>query len=208
MQPPADDAWEPWSPEHLFARLAGSDGDWYVVGGWALDLWHGEPTRPHEDLEFAVLACQSGHYRRHLSELEFFAANDGTLAHLPLAQHLPEDVWQQWGADMTAGRWRIDMMVDRGAPDLWIYKLDPSLSMPRVEAIRSTACGIRYLAPHLVLLFKAKHAREKDEQDFRNALPRLGASERSLLCRWLELFHPGHSWVQALHSSRSSAMSD
>lgn len=201
MQPPADDAWEPWCPKYLFARLGGADGDWYVVGGWALDLWHGRETRPHEDLEFSVPARLSGHYRRHLSDLEFFTAKDGRLDHLSSEQQLPEDIWQQWGADMEAGRWRIDMMVDRGPPDLWIYKRDPSLSMPRVEAIRSTVCGIRYLAPHLVLLFKAKHAREKDQQDFCNALAYLRAHEKSELSQWLEIFHPGHTWIQELQSS-------
>lgn len=200
MQPPADDAWESWSPEHLFARLGASDGDWYIVGGWALDLWHGQPTRSHEDLEFAVPARQSWHFRRKLSDLEFFTADNGKIVHLPLAQQLPDDVWQQWGADMEAGRWRIDMMVDRGPPDLWLYKRDPSLSMPRAEAIRSTAGGIRYLAPHLVLLFKAKHTREKDEQDFRNALDHLSAPEKSQLFQLLEIFHPGHVWIQALQS--------
>ncbi|MBB2754584.1 UNVERIFIED_ORG: hypothetical protein GGI57_005319 [Rhizobium aethiopicum] len=38
MQPPPDDAWEPWSPDELFAHLGGSNTDWYIVGGWALDL--------------------------------------------------------------------------------------------------------------------------------------------------------------------------
>lgn len=51
---------------------AGSDTDWYIVGGWALDLWYGEPTRAHEDLEFSVPACQAQRYRGVLSDLEFF----------------------------------------------------------------------------------------------------------------------------------------
>ena len=198
MQPPADDAWEAWSPEHLFVRLDAAGEDWYVVGGWALDLWHGRPTRPHDDLEFSVLVGRSGHYRRHLWDLEFFSAADGRLVHLEPGEEFPKDSWQQWGADMEAGRWRVDMMADRGSPDLWIYKRDPSLSMPRAEAIRSTASGIRYLAPHLVLLFKAKYVREKDQQDFRNALAHLHAGEKSKLCQWLESFHPGHASIQAL----------
>jgi len=70
--------------------------------------------------------------------------------------------------------------------------------MPRAEAIRSTASGIRYLAPHLVLLFKAKHAREKDQQDFGNAASRLETHEKSKLRRWLETYHPRHGWIQAL----------
>jgi hypothetical protein len=198
MQSPPDDAWEAWSPEELFARLGGADTDWYIVGGWALDLWHGEQTRSHEDLEFSVLACRAQRYRGALSDLEFFTARDGKLNHLPQIEPLPEDVWQLWGADIGAGRWRVDMMVDRGSPDVWVYKRDPSFTLPRTEAIRETAGGIRYLAPHIVLLFKAKHAREKDYWDFRNAVPRLESSEKSSLRRWLEVLHPGHAWIQDL----------
>ncbi|NSZ61090.1 amino acid transporter (plasmid) [Agrobacterium tumefaciens] len=198
MQPPPDDAWEAWSPEELVARLGRADTDWYIVGGWALDLWHGEQTRAHEDLEFSVPACQAQGYRSVLSDLEFFTARDGKLDHLPRVEPLPEDVWQLWGADIGAGRWRVDMMVDRGSLDMWVYKRDPSLTLPRAKAIRATAGGIRYLAPHIVLLFKARHAREKDDQDFRNALPRLESTERSALHRWLEALHPGHAWIQEL----------
>ncbi len=201
MLPPTDDAWDAWSPEQLFSRLGASASEWYVVGGWALDLWHGAQTRDHDDLEFAVPADQALHYRHILSDLEFFSAKDGSLSHLSPAQQLPEDVWQQWGADISEGRWRIDMMVDRGAPDRWTYKRDPALSLPRAEAIRATASGMRYLAPHLVLLFKAKHAREKDDADFQTALSHLEAGERLDLCRWLERFHNGNVWLRALRSS-------
>ncbi|MFC3058582.1 nucleotidyltransferase domain-containing protein [Paenirhodobacter populi] len=200
MQPPPDDAWDPWDPIDLHNRLGGSAGDWYVVGGWALDLWHGAQTRAHEDLEFSAPANQAQHYRTILSDLEFFAVMDGKLSSLAPAASLPADVWQQWGADMDAGCWRVDMMVDRGSPDLWVYKRDPSLTMQRAEAIRTTARGIRYLAPHIVLLFKAKQSREKDHDDFRNALPCLSSREKADLRQWLEILHHGHIWIDALQS--------
>lgn len=41
-------------PADLMKRL-GADIHRYVVGGWALDLWHGRQTRNREDLEFALL---------------------------------------------------------------------------------------------------------------------------------------------------------
>jgi hypothetical protein len=201
MKPLPENAWDPWSPDELFARLDGSGLDWYIVGGWALDLWHARPTRTHEDLEFSVRCDQIGRCREMLSELEFFMAKDGKLSHLPSAAPLPADAWQQWGADMDAGCWRVDMMVDRGTSDLWVYKRDPSLSMPRAVALRKTASGISYLAPSLVLLFKAKHVREKDNQDFHTALPKLEPHEKANLRRWLERLHPGHQWLEALQAS-------
>jgi hypothetical protein len=64
--------------------------------------------------------------------------------------------------------------------------------------IERTGDGIPYMRPDVVLLFKAKHAREKDERDFALAAPRLGAERRSNLRRWLALVHPGHDWLARL----------
>lgn len=198
MKPLPEDTWGPWSPHELALRLGRDSPRWYVVGGWALDLWHGHQTREHEDLEFAVLPDQVEHCRKLLSDLEFFAAHDGTLTHHPAKAGLPAGLWQLWGADMTAGLWRVDMMIERGTPDFWVYKRDPSIRLPRSTAIRKNSAGISYLAPAIVLLFKAKHRREKDDQDFRTALPRLEGQEKADLLRWLEVQHPGHEWIARL----------
>ncbi|MBA8881088.1 type IV secretory pathway TraG/TraD family ATPase VirD4 [Phyllobacterium myrsinacearum] len=44
MQHIPDDAWDAWTPELLFERFRYQHPPWYVVGGWALDLWHGYPN--------------------------------------------------------------------------------------------------------------------------------------------------------------------
>lgn len=36
---------------------------WYVAGGWAVDLFLGRRTRPHEDIEVAVLRRDQGSLR-------------------------------------------------------------------------------------------------------------------------------------------------
>ena len=51
------------------------------------------------------------------------------------------------------------------------YRRDPSITLPLDEAIMRTADGIPYVAPHLQLLYKAKHARRRDEEDFAAAAP-------------------------------------
>jgi hypothetical protein len=198
MIPLAEHAWDAWSPTQLAMRLGGANVDWYVVGGWALDLWHGHQTRAHTDLEFAVLPEHAEFCRRLLPDLEFFIAHAGTLTHLPSTSALPADLWQLWGADVTARRWRVDMMIERGPPDVWVYKRDPSVRLPRGAAIRQSRAGISYLAPIIVLLFKAKHCREKDQRDFRTALPYLNPYEKADLRHWLKRLYPGHRWIPAL----------
>lgn len=198
MKPLADKAWDAWSPSMLADRLRGEPAGWCVVGGWALDLWHGTQTREHEDLEFAVLRDDIGRFRLRLQDLEFFAAKDGTLTHVARSTSPPADVAQLWGADLGQGRWRVDMMVDCGTPDIWVCKRDPAIRMPRPLAIRRSDTSIPYLAPAITLLFKAKYRREKDERDFAMALPKLSATERADLGAWLERVHPGHEWIRLL----------
>jgi hypothetical protein len=63
--PVGEDApWDAWSPREAAARLAGVDVPWAVAGGWALDLFRGEVTREHSDLEIAVPAARSPRSRR------------------------------------------------------------------------------------------------------------------------------------------------
>ena len=53
--------------------------------------------------------------------------------------------------------------------------------------------GVRYLQPEIVLLFKARHLRDKDRADFAGALPLLEEPRRAWLRRALGRVHPGTS---------------
>ncbi len=194
---PPEAAWQAWSPQELAIRLAGLDG-WYIAGGWALDLWQGRQTREHEDLEFVVLREDVGKFRAALGDLQFFCAHDGQLHPLPAGSEPPAHIAQLWGWDASQACWRVDMMIEPGTPDEWVYKRDHAIRAPRTGMVAKTPEGIPYLAPPAVLLFKAKHRRDKDESDFRLALAELGQRDRMRLRSWLEEMHPGHAWIERL----------
>ncbi|MBB6488923.1 nucleotidyltransferase domain-containing protein [Rhizobium lusitanum] len=198
MNPIPEDAWLPWRPSDLADRLKHASGVWYVVGGWALDLWHGSQTREHEDLEFAVLPENVQEFRKILQDLDFFTVHSGVIEHLPQTEAPPTHVSQLWGLDARSACWRVDMMLEKGTPSTWHYKRDPTLQVLRSEIIRTNDAGIPYLAPAAVLLFKARHLREKDEVDFERALVKLTFAERDTLRRWLDVAHPNHPWLTAL----------
>lgn len=198
MQHIPDDAWDAWAPELLFERFRYQSSPWYVVGGWALDLWHGYQTRDHEDLEFCILSEDVDLFRAQLSELDFFEVDNGTFAYLAPEMRPRPETYQLWGADTTNVCWRVDMMIEHGTPENWIYKRDPSFRLPRSTVVRETPSGIPYLAPALVLLFKAKHIRPKDAADFQAALPKLYDQEKADLRCWLEAMYPGHEWITQL----------
>ena len=94
-------------------------------------------------------------------------------------------------------------MADRRVPgphdgETWICRRDASIRRPYADIIARTADGIPYLCPEVVLLFKAKGTRPKDQADFDNALPRLTDVQRMWLVHALQTVHPGHAWLARL----------
>jgi hypothetical protein len=191
---PDVEAWDPWRPDHVAAALAPVEVRWAVAGGWAIDLHLGEVTRPHEDIEIVVsredvhtlLAC--------LSELDWFAVGDGRA--WPIAG-APQELHQTWGRDRS-GQWRLDVLQEPWDDGEWVCRRDPHIRRPLADAIELTAGGIPYLAPEIVLLFKAKAARGKDEADLAITLPSLTPDRISWLQGALRIVHPGHEWLSQL----------
>ncbi|MCY1142430.1 hypothetical protein OWR29_30905 [Actinoplanes sp. Pm04-4] len=109
------------------------------------------------------------------------------------------DAWlpwhQTWAYDTAAEAWRFDVFREPHDGDVWISRRDASLRRPYGEIVRTDRDGIPYLSPEVVLLFKAKHRRPKDEQDYAAVAPRLTVSERDWLDSALRLVHPGHAWI-------------
>ncbi|UGT62450.1 hypothetical protein [Nocardia asteroides] len=79
--------------------------------------------------------------------------------------------------------------------DRWVCRRDGSITLPYDELILRTVDGIPYVIPEVVLLFKAKYRRAKDEADFLRALPALNEARRTRLSDWLSRVHPGHPWA-------------
>lgn len=191
-------AWAAWRPEEAARRLAGVDATWCVVGGWAIDLWLGFESRPHEDLEVAILHADFPAVRRAMSGFRLHAVGDGEVRALAPDAVPPPDKHQTWVLDDAAQAWRMDIMREPGDPLTWAYRREPSLTRPRAEMIARSREGIAHLRPEGALLFKAKAARPKDQADFDICLPRLDPAARAWLAAALRRFHPGHPWIARL----------
>jgi hypothetical protein len=75
---------------------------------------------------------------------------------------------------------------------------DPGLRRPYRDVVRHTDDGVPYLAPEIVLLFKAKARRPKDEADLASLIPVLDGAQRDWLARSLTVVHPGHPRIAAV----------
>lgn len=196
-EPLGDDApWEPWSPEDVASRLVSCGARWYVVAGWALDLFRGGQTRSHEDIEIGVPSSEFPKIRAALADFEFDVVGSGE--RLPLNQESMEAHFQTWVRDAATGIYHLDVFRDPHEGDTWICRRDHSIRMPFDDLVRHTPGGIPYMSPEVVLLFKAKHDRDKDRADLQGVLPLLDPSQVSWLRLNLEQVHPGHTWCDAL----------
>ena len=189
-----DFSWKSWTPEEVMRRLRDVDAPWAFVGGWALDLFRGSVSREHEDVEIAVPKASFWAVRDALPELEF------TIVGAERKWLLSDEVafaatHQTWGRDPASGDYVIDVFREPHDGDVWICRRDRSIRMPYAELFQRNAEGLPYTIPEVVLLFKAKLDRAKDEQDLEGVLPLLSPVSRRWLVDAIERVHPGHPWI-------------
>ncbi|CDO27449.1 nucleotidyltransferase domain-containing protein [Mycolicibacterium porcinum] len=193
-----DQLWDPWTPAEVARRLAGVDAPWCVAAGWAIDLYLGDPPRPHTDIEIAVPRRDFPQITAALDGFDWDVAGGGRLWPYPDVSDHP-GLHQTWCREPATGRYRLDVFREPHDGDQWVYRRDPSITLPYDELIR-VRDGIPYVIPEVALLFKAHRTAPKDESDFHRVAPRLEGNARTRLTGWLARLYPDHSWLARLRA--------
>ena len=186
-----------WTPSEVARRLAGVAAPWCVAAGWALDLFRGTQTREHGDIEIAVPAASFPEVRDRFPGYIFDGAGSGRIWENATPEVLSA-VHQTWLRDPATGNYLLDVFREPHDGDTWICRHDETIRLPYSDIIHRTHDGIPYLAPELVLLFKAKHARPKDQADFAATVPLMTPAQRETLAELITRAHPGHAWLADL----------
>jgi hypothetical protein len=178
----------------------------YFSGGWAIDLHLGRITREHHDID--VLVMRRDHLELHKALNEFSLkkiiphpeglVNRGTLSEWPRGERLELPVHQINAYRAGAAEPAFQVMLAESNDDEWIFRRNPEVRMPIAQMGFHPLWGLPYLAPEIVLLFKAKHLEARDRIDFDNAISTLSAEARQWLRDAIENTHPGHEWLNAL----------
>ncbi|MFE6097759.1 nucleotidyltransferase domain-containing protein [Streptomyces massasporeus] len=186
-----------WTPSEVAQQLVGISTPWYVAAGWALDLFRGSQTRAHGDIEIAIPAASFPEVRYRFPGYVFDAVGSGRIWEEATPEVLAA-VHQTWLRDPATGNYLLDVFREPHDGDTWICRRDERIRLPYSDIIHHTQDGIPYLAPELVLLFKAKGARRKDQSDFDATLPHLSPAQREALAELLDRVHPEHPWLADL----------
>jgi hypothetical protein len=172
---------------------------WAVAGGWAIDLWLGEQTRDHHDVEVIVRRSDQQMLHDALSERWDLYALDP-----------PGSGWRPWnGTPIAAPAFQLqaravsgefDVFTEDAHDTVWYFRRDHRITAPATDVIVRTGSGIPVVRPDIQLLYMAKSAEPKNEQDFDVALPRLTADAAHWLRDALTITVPGHRWLARLGS--------
>ena len=171
--------------------MRGFDRQWWVAGGWAIDLWLGRVTREHSDLEISVWREDQLALREFWHGWDWLTPRDrewvkwdGTFLELPEHQLMAR----------REGR-EVEFFLNERADGEWVSRRDARIRVPEQKLVTvSERWDVPVIVPEVQLLYKAKYVRDKDRRDYACAIQRLGEGEKRWLKEALAMVHPGHEW--------------
>ncbi|MFC0678114.1 nucleotidyltransferase domain-containing protein [Lysobacter korlensis] len=194
--------WKPLSPLQVQELMTDAGArPWWIAGGHALDLFLQRPTRHHADIDVSILRSDQALVHDVLPGWDIRAADPpGTLRIWSAGEVLPGTVHDIWCRERSDGPWRLQFMLEEAAGDVWVSHRHPRISRPISSLGLQGPEGIPVLAPEIQLHYKAARPRPKDEQDFRNTVPRMSEAQREWLRHAIVIAYGEHPWAAALTS--------
>jgi hypothetical protein len=179
--------------------MTGFGRPWWVVGGWAVDAFTGVP-REHDDVDLSILACDVPALREHVGDRwHLWCLADGDMR--PLTHRHPEvfhPASQLWVRKHGGAPWVIDLPLTPDRDGCWTNKFIPDHVAPLDDVTWVAGDGIRYLNPEIVLLFKARLRRTKDERDLARTWPLLTEQKQVWLREMIRSTDGDHPWLSRL----------
>lgn len=163
--------WRPLSTDEVSSLFSNAAFPWWIAGGVALELALGQEIRSHSDIDILILRPDHLKVRKLLTRWDCWVADPpGTLCPWPVGKQLNSNVHDVWCRENPNDEWRFQLMIDETSSTNWVSRRDREIYASIQSITRTNTEGIRYLAPHVQLYYKAKRPCKKDEIDFKAVL--------------------------------------
>ena len=172
---------------------------WAIAGGWAIDLFLGQITRSHADVDVAVWRDEQQRLREAFPGWRFSIADAGELRPWPSGTLVAPPI-HELHALSADEKSTVEFLLNDRRDGEWLYRRNPEIRLGLADAIRHEGPW-SVLAPEIVLLYKSKAPRATDEADFHSALPRLSEAAREWLADAIARADASHPWLARLHDT-------
>lgn len=190
------DNWEGLPVESVAEIFHEIDVQWWIAGGWALDLFIGDTGRLHKDTDIQILRKDQLAVQEHFSGWQLFKTNQPGLASWPKGEFLNSPINSVWARRDDKSPWVLDIKLMETEQDCWVYRRLPSIRGKISELGSTTDGGIPYIAPEIQLLYKSGANTDKDRFDLERTLSQLHPAKIKWLLDCLHMQNPsGHEWV-------------
>jgi hypothetical protein len=185
-------------PARVAALMRGFAPPWFIAGGWAIDLFLSRVTRPHDDIEIALLRRDQLALQEYLRDWRWEKVIAGEFSPWSHGEWLELPVFELQCTNDRARPSRLEVLLNEMRADVWVFRRDARITRPLASSYLTTPAGIKFLGPEIVLLYKSKRPRAKDEEDFAAVVERLEDERRAWLRAALNVCAAGHHWLNRL----------
>lgn len=185
-------------PSKVAAIMRDFTPGWSVAGGWAIDLYLGKVTRPHEDIEIAIFREDQAALHEYLNGWDLRKVVNGELSVWRRGEWLELPVHEIHCFSGAADPRRFEVLLNESNGDEWVYRRDGRVRRPLAKCQLTSNAGLKFLCPEVVLLYKSKSPRAKDEHDLAAVVNHLEEERREWLKDAIRTCEPEHHWLHSL----------
>ena len=190
--------WEIVTPLQAKDLLKNFTIQWWICGGWAIELYTQEKTRVHQDIDISILRKDYSKLKGFLPDWEFKLPKDGTFYDWNEGEEIDKSFHALWARKKGSETWTIEFLLDESFENDWIFRKNDEIRLPLNQIGYLTKNRIPYIRPEITLLFKSAQSYtniEKNNIDFETVLKKMTKSEKSLLLKWIKIYNPNCDWL-------------
>ncbi len=183
-------------PKKIKELLKNYKGTWMIAGGWAIDLFLGKETRKHDDIEIAIPRIEQKSMKLYLKnwDLEYIESDKAVKWNNEVYLKLPIHEIQGTYKDNN-----IEILLNEIENKKWKFRRNLEIEYPVENTIKNTSYNIPILCPEIVLLYKSKSYRNKDEKDLLNTIGNMDNKRLNWLSNAIKKTHgTNHKWVSII----------
>ena len=174
---------------------------WGFCGGWAIDLFLNRITRPHKDVDVAILRADQSIVFDFLRQKDWTLekAIDGSLSPLKENDLLVLPIHTIWCRNAHFQPDFLEVLLNEYEGSHFLFRRNRSIQYPLSKAFVISSSGLPILAPEIALLYKSNNILEAENRhDFQTALPALSTERKQWLAQALRTLSPEHEWLYNL----------